>query len=106
MKDTTTKLWLSDLLGCKIVTNEGKVIGYVRDIELTTDPRYQVKALLFGWGGITNHFHIAQPFRKQQKKTAKPDAIPWEEVASLKDRTIYLKSTFTENKISVAGEHS
>ena len=94
MKRTTAKLFLGDLLGCKIITAEGKVLGHVLDIQLTSGPEYKVTALMFGRGGLFHRLHVLNPFHKERRKPARPDTVPWEAVASFARPVVKLKPGF------------
>lgn len=94
------KVFLSDFMGCKIVTAEGKTLGHIHDVELSEGPEYQVKALLYGLGGIANHLHVLNPFRSQQREPPKPRAIPWHAVASFETHMVRLREDFDEQKLT------
>ena len=96
MKRTASKLFLGDLLGCKIVTTEGKVLGHVLDVQLTSGPEYKVTALMFGRGGLFHRLHVLNSFRRERAKPARPDTVPWEAVASFERPVVKLKPGFAE----------
>lgn len=100
MKPGPRKIFLNDLLGCKIITAEGKMLGRIRDVEISEGPRYQVKALLYGWGGIANHLHVLNPFRGQLQEPPRPQAIPWHEVESIEAHAVRLRAGFEEQTLT------
>ena len=76
MKETGSKGLITDLLGCKIVTADGKRLGHVLDIELSEGPHYKVKTLLFGASGLQHRLHLLNPFRKERHKPHLPQRDP------------------------------
>ncbi|GCF10302.1 PRC-barrel domain-containing protein [Dictyobacter arantiisoli] len=93
MKQHTNKIFLGDLMGCKIVTAEGKVLGHIHDVEISAGPEYQVTALLYGRGGLENHLHMLNPFRGEQQPPARPKSIPWRKIASIEQHTVRLRAS-------------
>jgi sporulation protein YlmC with PRC-barrel domain len=73
----SSPLFISDLLGCKIVTAEGKTLGHVLDIQLTHTPACTIHALLYGHSGLLHHFHMLNPFRNPHANPPPPTTIPW-----------------------------
>ncbi|MBO0790877.1 MAG: PRC-barrel domain-containing protein [Ktedonobacteraceae bacterium] len=98
MKHSSPKVFLGDLLGSKIVTAEGETLGHVLDIQFTKKPTYQVKALMYGRGGLFHRLHVLNPFRKEPLPTPKSDTIPWEAVDSFKRPFVRLKAGFDVQK--------
>jgi sporulation protein YlmC with PRC-barrel domain len=85
------KVFLSDLMGCKIVTAQGRTLGRVHDIEISEGPGYQVKSLLYGKGAIAHHLHLLNPFRGSQQASPRPEAVPWHEVESFEAHIVRLR---------------
>lgn len=98
MKRSASKIFLGDLLGCKIVTAEGKMLGHVLDIQLTRGPDYKVIALMFGRGGLFHRLHVLNPFHKEPLKPSSPNTVPWEAVASFEHPVVKLKPGFDARK--------
>ncbi|MBV9712347.1 MAG: PRC-barrel domain-containing protein [Ktedonobacteraceae bacterium] len=98
MSRTTAKFFISDLLGSRIVTAEGKRLGHVLDIQLTSGPEYKVTALMYGRSGLFHRLHLLNPFRKGNPSLPEPDAIPWDAVVSFEHRIVKLKSGFEIRK--------
>ena len=92
MPETTKKLLISDLLDCKIVTAEGKLIGHVADVQITPGPEYRVTALLFGEGGWLYRLHVLNHLA--HRTPHKPDSVPWEAVDTIKHPVITLKAGY------------
>ena len=92
MKQPASPFSLSDLLGSKIVTAEGKTLGHVLDIQLTSGPDYRVEALLYGQSGLLHRFHVLNPFQPRRKPSSPPAGIPWGAVEALDHRYIRLKA--------------
>ncbi len=89
---TQNTLYVSDLLECKIVDANGKLIGHVADIQLTPAPEYRICAFFFGPRGWLHRLHVLNPFEKRQTSPAKPDKIPWEAIERIDPPIITLKS--------------
>lgn len=98
MSQTTARCFISDLLGSIIVTSEGKMLGHVRDIQLSSGPEYKVTALMYGSGGLFHRLHLLNPFRKGKPSLAKPDTVPWNAVASFERPVVKLKPGFEVRK--------
>ena len=93
------KVFLGDLLGCKIVTAAGKTLGHIHDVEISEGPEYQVMALLYGKGSIARHLHTLNPFRSQQREPPRSPAVPWHAVASFEAHVVRLREDFGEQKL-------
>jgi sporulation protein YlmC with PRC-barrel domain len=91
MRRTASKLFIGDLLDCKIVTSEGKVIGHVADVQLTPDRGYKVIALIFGRRGWLYRLHVLNPFSTREPQQARPDTVPWDAVESFERTIVKLK---------------
>src|SRR5581483_11626841 len=92
------KLRISDLLGCKIVTAEGKVVGHVADVQLTPGPEYRVTALLFGRRGWLYRLHVLNPLEERSSEPPELDRVSWEAIAHIKHGTIKLKEGYWPEK--------
>jgi sporulation protein YlmC with PRC-barrel domain len=92
------KLCISDVLNCRIVTAEGKIVGHVADVELTPGPEYRLIALLFGPRAWLHRLHILNPFTDRSSSAQKPDRVPWEAVAHVKHPIITLKPGYEPEK--------
>lgn len=84
-----TKLCIEDILGRKIITADGNVIGHVADIQLSPPPEFRVIALLYGWRGWYYRLHLLSPFGR--KHYYKPEIVPWEAIERIEKSAIYLK---------------
>jgi sporulation protein YlmC with PRC-barrel domain len=91
MSRVSSKFLLSDLFGARIVTAEGKTLGHVRDIQLSSGPQYKVTALMYGRGGFFHRLHLLNPFRRGKPSISKPDSVPWSAVASFERPVVKLK---------------
>lgn len=97
MKNTRLTLFLGDLLGCEIVTAEGKVLGHVADIQLSQGPVYSVIALLYGEQGWLYRWHVLNPFKRGVQRP-EPKKIPWSAVASFQQPVVRLKAGYEERE--------
>lgn len=82
---------ISNLLGHKIVTAEGKRIGHVADIVLTQEAPYRVTGFLYGESGWEHRLHLLNPFSKVDHSQTEPDALSWDDVERIERSTIVLK---------------
>jgi len=76
MRPPQALCYMSDLLGHKIVTDEGKRVGHVADVVLTPDAPHKVTGLLYGEGGWEYRLHLLNPFITVKHPQAKPSIIP------------------------------
>jgi sporulation protein YlmC with PRC-barrel domain len=90
------KIFISDLLGCKIVTAEGQCLGRVMDIQLSEGPEYAVTALMFGRGALMHRWHVLNPFQTHKEQVVRIYCVPWEAVGTLEKAVIRLKADVGE----------
>jgi sporulation protein YlmC with PRC-barrel domain len=83
-------LRISDLLSCRIVTADGKVVGRVADVQLTPAPEYRITALLFGPRAWLLRLHMLNPFASRPSAKA-PNRVLWETIDRIEPPTITLK---------------
>lgn len=93
---STTRVYIGDLLKCKIVTAEGKRIGHLADLQLSEGPKYQVVALFFGRRGWLYRLHVLNPFTFKEHHHHKPYKVPWEAVDRIERHTIHLKPGYPQ----------
>ena len=91
MRAKQSKLYIGNILGTKIVTAEGKMIGHVADIQLSPGPDYTVVALIFGRRGWLFRLHILNPFSSVEKRPRKPKTVPWDAVDRIEGGSVILK---------------
>ncbi|GAC1342452.1 MAG: hypothetical protein NVSMB27_01350 [Ktedonobacteraceae bacterium] len=91
---TTERLFITDLVGCKIVTAEGKKIGHVVDIQVTRGPLHEVTALVFGRYAWLYRFDVLHPFAKTFGIQAEPQLVPWEAVERFERFVVTLKADY------------
>jgi sporulation protein YlmC with PRC-barrel domain len=84
-------LFIGDLLRCKLITSEGKLVGHVTDIQLSKDPEYRILAFIYGRRGLLYRLHVLNPFRHMEYEEIPPDRVPWEMVAQITFPVITLK---------------
>ncbi|HEY7413699.1 MAG TPA: PRC-barrel domain-containing protein [Ktedonobacteraceae bacterium] len=92
MNEQTSKLIIGQLLGSRIVTAEGKVIGHIADLQLSDDPPYDIIAIYFGKGGWLHRWHVLYPFAQLFGWRSVAHRIHWEAVASIKHSQIVLRA--------------
>lgn len=86
-----SRLFIGDLLRCKLVTSEGKLVGHVTDIQLSKGPEYRILAFIYGRRGFLYRLHVLNPFRRLGDEETPPDKIPWEMIAQIAFPVILLK---------------
>lgn len=97
MRARATTIFISDLLGRKIVTAEGSCPGRVMDIQLSEGPKYTVKALMFGRGALMHRWHVLNPFQTHKEQVVCVYCVPWEAVGTLEKAVIRLKADIGED---------
>jgi len=83
--------YISNLLGHRIVTAEGKRVGHVADIVLTQEAPYKVIGFLYGERGWEHRLHLLNPFSKVDHAQTKSDILSWDDVERIERSTIVLK---------------
>lgn len=83
--------FLSDLLGCRLHTAEGKRLGHVADIQLSEGPEHKVIALIYGRSGLLYRLHVLNPLHDPKQEPSEPDSVPWEAVERIEPPVITLK---------------
>ena len=91
MQVKQSKLYIGNILGKKIVTAEGKIIGHVADIQLFPGPEYSVEALFFGRRGWLFRLHVLHPFASVEKRPRKPETVPWDAIDRIEGGNVILK---------------
>lgn len=91
MTQRSKYLLLADLIGSKIVTAEGKRIGRVVDIQITSGPEYRVVALIFGEYAWLYRFHVLRPFARTFGLHHQPYIVPWSAVERFERLVVTLK---------------
>jgi sporulation protein YlmC with PRC-barrel domain len=99
MKNIRSKQLVSDLLGSKIVTAGGKVLGHVADLQLTRGPEYRVTGLIYGIGGWLFRLHVLNPFRGDHGERPQPQVIPWDPVESFEHPVVKLKRDYESKEL-------
>jgi sporulation protein YlmC with PRC-barrel domain len=89
--DNPSILFIGDLLRCKLVTSEGKLVGHVTDIQVSEDPEHRILAFIYGRRGLLYRLHVLNPFHYSGHAEVLPDKIPWEMVAYIAFPVIILK---------------
>lgn len=90
MEHISSPSLISDLLDCRVVTAEGKVLGHVADVQLSPGPDFKVIALMFGMQSWLYRLHVINPFRKASQP-ARPKVVLWESVESVGRSVIRMK---------------
>ena len=104
MQCPTKKLCIGDLLNKRIVAADGKHVGHVADVQLSSDQQYRVVALIFGRYGWLYRLHVLSVVVGREKSAAGPPRIPWEAVEQIDDKRVLLKPGYVVNKHS--SQHS
>jgi hypothetical protein len=81
---------LSDLLGCRLVTESGDELGHVFDVRVERDPRssaeradqkWKLDALMFGTRGVIDRFGMLAV--KRLVPNRRGEALPWSQVVDI-----------------------
>jgi sporulation protein YlmC with PRC-barrel domain len=81
---------ISDLLGCRLVTESGDELGHVFDVRVERDPRssaeradqkWKLDALMFGSRGVIDRFGMLAVKRLVPSKRG--EALPWSQVVDI-----------------------
>lgn len=96
MSQKSTAFFIEEVLGCKIITPEGKSIGHVADLQLTPGPEYEVTALFFGSLGWLHRWHIFAPFAELFGLRFPQKTIPWQAVEHIEQRTVRLTADWQQ----------
>lgn len=85
---------LEELLGKKIVTSDGKVLGHVFDIQLSRDGAHRVIALMYGQKSLLFRLHVYKPISTAFGLEQQPKTIPWEAVERVERSAVRLKAGY------------
>lgn len=81
---------LGEILDKKILSADGKRIGHVFDIQLSSDGENRVVALMYGQKSLLFRLHVYKPaaiaFNLEQ-----PKVIPWDAVEKIDRIAVHLK---------------
>ncbi len=81
---------VSELLGCRLVTESGEKLGHVFDVRVKRDPRssgqradqkWRVDALMFGSRGIIHRFGMLSI--KRLISSERGETVPWSDVVKI-----------------------
>src|SRR5437763_129324 len=84
-------IFIGDLLGCKILTAEGRHIGHVVDIQLTRGNEHKATSLVYGVHGWLYRWHVLASFANKFGLRFEPDTIPWNAVDRFENLTVIIK---------------
>lgn len=82
---------IGELLGGKIKSAEGQMIGHVADLQLSEGPEYVVTALFFGRSGWLHRWHVLYPFVQMFGVSIRAKTVPWDAVESIESGIVRLK---------------
>jgi hypothetical protein len=77
MQHRQTTFFITDLLGCKIVTTEGKNIGRVVDMHLSPGPDFQITDLVYSHSAFLYKLHILRTLATRFGMHIEQGTIPW-----------------------------
>ena len=89
---------IEDLIGSKIVTAEGKMLGHVVDIHVTREREPEVIALVYGRSGWLYRLGVLYPFSQALGLQFKPYTVPWQAVEKFERLTVTLKPGYEEGE--------
>ena len=82
-------LSLEDLIGSKIVTADGKTVGHVVDIAVSSD-EMKVTHLLYGAAGVLDRINMVSAADQYRPQGAKK--VAWDAVADFDGTTVTLNA--------------
>ena len=82
---------IADLVGSKIVTAEGKLIGRVIELRVTPGPEYRIIAIECGLGGWLHRLHVLRRVAMLLPRQDEPRVISWKDVARYERYVVTLK---------------
>jgi sporulation protein YlmC with PRC-barrel domain len=95
MRETTDAgrtLLVEDLMGKEVQTAEGRALGRVFELRLSSGPDFGVEALLLGRAGLAYRFDLARAvFVRLGLGKARSQDIPWSAVASFDGEALILR---------------
>ncbi|HEX4207769.1 MAG TPA: PRC-barrel domain-containing protein [Ktedonobacteraceae bacterium] len=94
MQHASSTFFIGDLLGSRIITAEGKVLGRVADIQLTSGPDYKIIALMYGQEGRFHRLHILTSFHVSGHQQLRSNTVPWAAVESFTHSIVKLKAGY------------
>jgi hypothetical protein len=89
---------VSELLGCRLVTESGEKLGHVFDVRVTRDPRssgdradqkWKLDALMFGSRGVIHRFGMLAI--KRLISSERGGAVPWSDVVTVEPGEITVR---------------
>jgi hypothetical protein len=84
-------LLVEDLMGKEVQTADGRTLGRVFELRLSSGPDFGVEALLLGREGLAYRFDLSRAAFAHLGLGRKPRVIPWSAVASFDGRTLTLR---------------
>lgn len=85
------KFLIGDLLGSRVIDTDGRILGHVADIQVSSRPPYEVQGLLYGGRGWMHRLHLRVSLPDEASGRRKADFIPWQAVKRLEPGVVYLK---------------
>jgi sporulation protein YlmC with PRC-barrel domain len=99
MKQNKEKpLRIEDILMRRIVTHDGKRIGRIIDIQLSSQPPYCVTSLLSGRYGLLHRLHVLHPFAAVIGISPHIDTFAWKDVERVERNQIVMNVTYQRYK--------
>jgi sporulation protein YlmC with PRC-barrel domain len=93
-REKTETQRIEELLGKKIVTASGKVLGHVFDIQLSRDGAHRVTDLMYGQRSLLFRLHVYKPISSAFHLKEQPKTIPWEAVERVERSAVCLKAGY------------
>ena len=82
---------IEDLVGSKVVTAEGKLVGHVTEVQVTPGPEYRVIAFDFGLNAWLDRLHLLGRLVALRAKDMEPRTAYWDDVDRYERFTVTLK---------------
>lgn len=98
---TPQHITIEDLVGSRIVSADGELVGHVVEIRVSPAPDYRVVELQFGRYGWLDRLNALRLIHGKYRPFAESECIPWEAVAAFERFTVTLKPGFGKKSHSV-----
>ncbi|MGZ3639429.1 MAG: PRC-barrel domain-containing protein [Ktedonobacterales bacterium] len=88
---TPPRITVEDLVGSNIVTADGKRVGRIVEIRVSSGPDYRVVELEFGRYGWLDRLNMLRLIHGKYRPIVESERISWDAVASFERFTVTLK---------------
>ena len=83
--------FITDLLGCTIVTTEGRKVGRVVDMHLSPGPDFQITDLVYSHSALLYKLHILRTLAIRLGMHIEQGTVPWADVYRYEHTTLTVR---------------